>query len=83
MSLRNVSPGYTYKNYGADFDTSKLLGKYAPDDGNVKYIGKVKVPLGKTFNKKSSMELNYDYNQYIVWNIERINIKFLIHYKIN
>ena len=61
----------------------KMLGKNAPDDGNVKFIGKAKVPLGKTFHKKSSLDLTYDYNQYVVFDTDRINIKYIVLYKMN
>lgn len=74
-----------YERFHADYITNLPNGKHSckgvgmthPDPKLVKKIGDVEVPVGKPTQVKQQCSLLY--NEYIVYDIAQVNIKYLLH----
>lgn len=65
-----------------NFNTLKAVGKYVPDIGGQGMLGKhCKVPCGRTVTHRlaSVKTLPLRFNEYIVFEQDRIRIKFIVH----
>ncbi|KAF0983294.1 hypothetical protein FDP41_010359 [Naegleria fowleri] len=93
LLLCDVALGEMYERLQADY-IEKLPkgyhscfghGKTEPNDSMAKYIcdGKVKVPLGTPTASKVPRHAALLYNEYIVYDIAQVNIKYLLKVKFN
>lgn len=66
-----------------DFDTLKAVGKHVPDIGGQEMLGKFcKIPCGRTVTHRDTSvwtSAALQYNEYIVFDQDRIRIKFIVH----
>lgn len=66
-----------------DFDTLKAVGRYVPDIEDEEMLGDYcRIPCGQTISHPDSSvwsSTSLQYNEYIVFDQDRIRIKFIIH----
>uniref|UniRef100_A0A914Q4H3 Poly [ADP-ribose] polymerase n=1 Tax=Panagrolaimus davidi TaxID=227884 RepID=A0A914Q4H3_9BILA len=59
------------------------LGKWYPDrKGNCTIDGNVRIPMGQLIKREDKDDLILDYNEYIVYNINQIRIRYLVQVNI-
>ncbi|XP_054163603.1 uncharacterized protein LOC128961393 [Oppia nitens] len=68
------------------YNSIKGVGKYIPEPNDPVIFGdSIEVPMGETVenvHKKTSLSQHYgDYNEYVVFNVNRVLIRFIVHFR--
>ena len=64
------------------YDSTKGLGKTEPEPGSSKELDGATVPLGKGV-KSEVKDTALLYNEYIIYDVEQCNVKYLFRMKFN